>query len=224
MCGLYNACWCFVGCLLEIFISDFLVFCVGKMKILLVMGLPGSGKGTQAKLLEKKYNLVHISTGDLFRAAVANGTELGLKAKEYMEAGKYVPDELTIGLLKDRVSQDDCKEGFVLDGFPRTLPQAEFLDKMLDEMNEKISGVLYYNVADDIVVQRIKGRAEQDQAAGKDVRADDLNEETISARIKTYHDNTTPVIDYYKEKSVLVELDASKSIEEIFDATVSQLD
>lgn len=194
-----------------------------KMKILLVMGPPGSGKGTQASMLKEKYNIAHISTGDIFRAEIAEKTDLGLKAKEYISQGKYVPDEITIGMIEKRVSEDDCSEGFILDGFPRTIPQAEFLDKMLEKQNKKIDYVIYYDVSDEIVVDRIKGRAEKDKIAGKEVRADDLNSDVIKQRLETYHSQTNPVLDYYKKKGIVLQIDASKSVQEIFQESLNKI-
>ena len=193
------------------------------MTIILVMGPPGSGKGTQAKLLKDKLNIAHISTGDLFRAEIGNETELGKKAKEYIDQGKYVPDEITIDMLKKRIEQSDCENGFILDGFPRTIPQAEFLDKMLEEQGKKVDFAIYYNVDNETTIGRIKKRARQDKEAGRPVRDDDLDEATIQQRLDTYHSQTATVLDYYKEQGNLVELDASKTAEEIFDASSGKL-
>src|ERR1035437_5668614 len=125
---------------------------------LIIMGAPGAGKGTHADLITKKLSIPHISTGDIFRSNIKNGTPLGIVAKEYTDKGFLVPDEITIGIVKNRLMEDDCKEGFLLDGFPRTIPQAEYLDKALAEMNIKLDHVINLNVSDDAVVQRISSR------------------------------------------------------------------
>lgn len=190
-------------------------------QILIVMGPPGCGKGTQATLLKEKYNIAHISTGDLFRQEISNQTELGTLAKSYIDQGKYVPDEVTANMLAGRITKEDCANGFILDGFPRTIPQAEFLAKVLSEKELEISKVIYYNVDDDVVVQRIKGRAEKAKAAGEQVRDDDLDESIIRKRLETYHTQTKPVLDFYKDN--LLTLDASKSVEEIFAASTAEL-
>lgn len=192
-------------------------------KIILVMGPPGSGKGTQADLLERDLHLAHISTGELFRNEISNNTELGMKAKSYMEKGEYVPDEITTGMLKNRMAADDCSTGIILDGFPRTIAQAEFLDKFLLESGDSVSRVIYYNVPDEEDVNRIKGRAEHDIEEGKNARADDLNEETIMQRLSVYHEKTEPILDYYRAKGIVLEIDATKSINEILDETEDEL-
>lgn len=187
------------------------------------MGPPGCGKGTQAAKLKEKYGIVHISTGDLFRAEVGNKTPLGIEAKKYMDAGKYVPDEITIGMLHNRIKEKDCAKGFILDGFPRTIPQAEALDKLLKEVKEKVTNVIYYNVADKVVVARIKGRAEQDKKAGKVVRADDTDEKVIKQRLDTYHTSTKPVLDHYAKQKLVLTVNAEKTIDEIFADVVAKL-
>jgi adenylate kinase len=196
---------------------------VVNKKIILVMGPPGCGKGTQAAKLKEKYGIVHISTGDLFRAEVGNKTPLGIEAKKYMDAGKYVPDEITIGMLHNRIKEKDCAKGFILDGFPRTIPQAEALDKLLKEVKEKVTNVIYYNVADKVVVARIKGRAEQDKKAGKVVRADDTDEKVIKQRLDTYHTSTKPVLDHYAKQKLVLTVNAEKTIDEIFADVVAKL-
>jgi adenylate kinase len=190
-------------------------------QIFIVMGPPGCGKGTQAALLKEKFSIAHISTGDLFRQEIANNTELGQVAKSYMDKGQYVPDEVTANMLAERISQADCANGFILDGFPRTIPQAEFLQKVLSEKNLAISKIIYYDVTDDVVVQRIKGRAEKAKSAGEKVRGDDLDESIIRNRLETYHAQTKPVLDFYKEK--LLTVDASKSVEKIFNKTCESI-
>lgn len=189
-------------------------------KILIVMGPPGCGKGTQATLLKEHFNIAHISTGDLFRAEIGAGSELGTLAKSFIDKGQYVPDEVTINMLKKRIEKNDCTNGFILDGFPRTIPQAEFLDAMLSEKNTKINNVLYYDVADETVVHRIKGRAQKDKEAGKQVRADDLDEGIIQQRLNTYHTQTKPVLEYYQNKNILKTINAERTVEEIFSESI----
>jgi len=192
-------------------------------KVLIVMGPPGCGKGTQASKLKEEFGLTHISTGDLFRFELSNETELGLKAKKFMDAGEFVPDSITIEMLRKRIQQDDCKEGFILDGFPRTQPQAEFLDTLLAEMSESITAVIYYDVSDSEVISRIKGRAAEDKVAGRSVRADDLDEEIIKKRLDVYHKATKPLLDFYDSRALLKTIDASKTIDEILVDTLEQL-
>jgi len=190
------------------------------MKVLLVMGPPGSGKGTQAKKLGEQYGIAHISTGDLFRREIGDKTKLGIEAQKYIELGQYVPDETTIGMLENRILSNDCLNGFILDGFPRTKAQAEFLDHYLESKNTRVEFAIYYDVSDEIVVQRIKGRAKEDEERGQAVRKDDLDEKIIQQRLNTYHSQTKPVLDYYEQRGVVVKIDASKSVDEIFSETV----
>lgn len=193
-----------------------------KMKIIM-LGAPGAGKGTQAKMIAEKYGLPHISTGDIFRANIKNGTELGKEAKEYMDKGLLVPDELTVRLLLDRVAQDDCKNGYVLDGFPRTIPQAEVLDEKLSELGEKVDYAINVDVPDENIVNRMSGRRAClncgatyhivsippkkegicDVCASALVLRDDDKPETVQNRLKVYHDQTQPLIDFYEKKGVL---------------------
>jgi len=169
------------------------------------LGPPGAGKGTQAVRIAEKYNVPHISTGDILRAAVKEGTELGKIAKEYMDKGELVPDEIIIGIIKERLSQEDVKKnGFILDGFPRTLPQAEALDKMLEELGMPLDKVIYLNVDDEEIVKRLLARG----------RADDT-EEVIRNRLKVYREQTAPLIDYYASKGLLVEINGVGDIDEI---------
>lgn len=177
------------------------------MKLILV-GPPGGGKGTQAKILTGNYSIPHISTGDMLRAAVTEGSELGKKAKEYMDQGELLPDELMIGILKDRILHDDCKNGFLLDGFPRTIPQGEALGEMLHELNTDIDYVVHIDVPDEELVKRLLKRAEIEG------RSDD-NEDTIKNRLKVYHELTKPLIDFYKGKGKLVDIDGIGTVEEI---------
>ncbi len=169
------------------------------------LGPPGAGKGTQAVRVAEKYNVPHISTGDILRAAVSEGTELGKLAKSYMDKGELVPDDVIIGIIRERLSQPDVKEnGFILDGFPRTLPQAEALDKMLSELKMPLDRVVYLNVDDEEIVKRLLARG----------RADDT-EEVIRNRLEVYRKQTAPLIDYYSEKCLLVEIYGVGDIEEI---------
>jgi len=169
------------------------------------LGPPGAGKGTQAIRIAEKYNVPHISTGDILRAAVKEGTELGKLAKSYMDRGELVPDEVIIGIIRERLSQPDVRErGFILDGFPRTLRQAEALDRMLAELNMPLDRVIYLNVDDEEIVRRLLARG----------RADDT-EEVIRNRLKVYREQTAPLIDYYSEKCLLAEIYGVGEIEEI---------
>lgn len=172
------------------------------------MGPPGAGKGTQAKRICQEYKIPQISTGDILREAIKNQTELGLSAKKFMDAGNLVPDEVVIGIIKDRLKQADCKNGFLLDGFPRTIPQAEELDKILVELSFRLDSVVNLAVPDDELVKRLLERA---QIEG---RADD-NEETIKTRLKNYNDKTLPLLEYYKSKGLLAAIDGHGTIDEI---------
>ena len=201
---------------------------------LVFLGPPGAGKGTISQQITGELEIIQISTGDLLRDAVKNGTELGMKAKEYMDSGDLVPDELIIGLLKGRIAQDDCKKGFILDGFPRTLGQAD----ALGEAGVEIDKVINFNVNDELVIRRITGRRIS-KSTGKiynvypecspnppeghpeedlQQRADD-NEVVVRDRLKVYYDKTAPLIDYYKEKGLLVDIDAAQKLSEIVEET-----
>ena len=208
-----------------------------NMKIIM-LGAPGAGKGTQAKMIAEKYGLPHISTGDIFRANIKNGTELGKEAKEYMDKGLLVPDELTVRLLLDRVAQDDCKNGYVLDGFPRTIPQAEVLDEKLSELGEKVDYAINVDVPDENIVNRMSGRRAClncgatyhivsippkkegicDVCASALVLRDDDKPETVQNRLKVYHDQTQPLINFYEKKGVLRSVDGTLPMEEVFTA------
>ncbi len=197
---------------------------------LIILGAPGSGKGTSATVLREKYDLAHISTGDIFRSNIKNGTPLGVEAKSYIDKGALVPDSLTVSMVEDRLSQDDCKKGYILDGFPRTLAQAEALDEMLAKNGDKIDAVLSIVVGDEIIKDRVSGRrvcekcgasfnvkfkptkAEGvcDLCGGKVVQRADDNEETVANRLKTYYENTQPLIDFYEKKGLIVEGDNGK--------------
>jgi adenylate kinase len=208
-----------------------------------MLGAPGAGKGTQAKMLADKYGYPHISTGDIFRANIKNGTELGKKAKEYMDQGLLVPDELVCDLVVDRVKQDDCKEGYILDGFPRTIPQAESLDAALSAIGEKIDYAVNVEVPDENIVKRMSGRRACvacgatyhivhiptkvegicDRCGSELILRDDDKPETVTKRLNVYHEQTQPLIDYYTDKKVLVEVDGTKDMNEVFEAIVEIL-
>lgn len=212
------------------------------MKIIM-LGAPGAGKGTQAKQIADKYGIPHISTGDIFRANLKQGTELGKKAKEYMDQGLLVPDELTCDLVMDRIGQEDCKNGFVLDGFPRTIPQAEALDKALANINEKMDYAVDVDVPDENIVNRMSGRRACincgatyhivsiptkvegicDRCGEKVVLRDDDQPETVKKRLNVYHEQTQPLIDYYKEQNILRTVDGTQPMEDVFGAIVEIL-
>lgn len=177
---------------------------------LLFMGPPGAGKGTQAVILCKELGIPQISTGEILRSAVKNGTEMGKKASEFMNAGKLVPDEVVIGIVQDRIKEDDAQKGYVLDGFPRTLEQADALGKMLAGMGQKLDLALNLDVPDDELVQRLLGRAQ------KDGRVDDT-EPVIKDRLKVYNDQTAPLIDYYEKQGILKQINGLGSMDEITD-------
>ena len=177
---------------------------------LVLLGPPGAGKGTQASILSEKLNIPHISTGDLFRANIGEGTPLGVEAKSYMDAGKLVPTDVTARMVEDRLSQDDAANGFLLDGFPRTVVQAEILKDLLAKKDQVLDGVLNFQVSDDVVVERMLARG----------RADD-NEETIRTRMSVYRDETMPLIDYYGEK--IIDITAEGTIEEINDSAMKAI-
>ncbi|AEA47102.1 adenylate kinase [Archaeoglobus veneficus] len=203
---------------------------------LILLGPPGSGKGTQAKLIVEKYGIPQISTGDMLREAVAKGTELGKKAKEYMDKGQLVPDEVVIGIVKERLKQPDCDKGFILDGFPRTIAQAEALDKMLEELGKKIDAVINIQVPEEEVVKRIVNRrscrncgavyhliykppkeeGKCDKCGGELYQRDDDKEDTVRARYQVYREQTEPLIDYYQKKGLLYNIDGTKSIDDVF--------
>lgn len=167
-----------------------------------LLGPPGAGKGTQAKLLSEKLNIPHISTGDLFRANIGEGTDLGKEAKQYMDAGKLVPTDVTARMVEDRLRQDDAQDGFLLDGFPRTVEQAEILDKLLKDMNTELDGVLNFKVSDDVVVERMLARGR-----------DDDNEETIRTRMEVYRTETQPLVEHYGDQ--IIPIDAEGDVDEI---------
>lgn len=208
-----------------------------------LLGPPGAGKGTQAVRLVEKYEIPHISTGDIFRKNIKEGTELGKKAQEYMNAGALVPDELVVDLVKDRLQQDDCKNGFLLDGFPRTIFQAEKLDEFLSESNQKMDIVINLKVEKEALVKRLTGRrvckdcgasyhivnippkkeGVCDICGGELIQRKDDNIETVENRINVYEEQTAPLIGYYKEAGSLVDFDGEASLDEVFDAIVKAI-
>jgi len=212
------------------------------MKIIM-LGAPGAGKGTQAKMIADKYGIPHVSTGDIFRANIKNGTELGKEAKAYMDQGLLVPDELTVKILLDRVTQEDCQNGYVLDGFPRTIPQAEVLDKALTELEDQIDFAIDVDVPDENIIRRMSGRraclacgatyhiehvppkAEGicDRCGERLVLRDDDKEETVKNRLSVYHEQTQPLIEYYSAKNVLKTVDGTVDMQIVFDSIVSIL-
>lgn len=212
------------------------------MKIIM-LGAPGAGKGTQAKMIADKYGVPHISTGDIFRANIKNGTELGMEAKKYMDQGLLVPDELTVRILLDRVAQDDCKNGYVLDGFPRTIPQAEVLDSELTKLGDHIDYAINVDVPDENIVKRMSGRRACltcgatyhiehvppkkegicDVCGSELVLRDDDKPETVKNRLNVYHEQTQPLIDFYTKEGVLKTVDGTVPMEEVFAAITAIL-
>ena len=212
------------------------------MKIIM-LGAPGAGKGTQAKMIAEQYNIPHISTGDIFRANIKNGTELGKKAKEFMDKGLLVPDELTVQLLLDRVASEDCKNGYVLDGFPRTIPQADVLDSELTKLGDKVDFAVNVDVPDENIVRRMSGRRAClkcgatyhiehippktegicDKCGSELVQRDDDKPETVQNRLSVYHEQTQPLIDYYDKKNILKTVDGTKDMQEVFNEIVNIL-
>ena len=205
------------------------------MKIIM-LGAPGAGKGTQAKKIAEKYGIPHISTGDIFRANIKGGTELGMKAKSYMDQGQLVPDDVTIGMLLDRISQADSEGGYVLDGFPRTIPQAESLTEALKARGETIDYAIDVDVPDENIVNRMSGRracltcgatyhvtfappAKEgicDVCGAELVLRDDDKPETVQKRLAVYHEQTQPLIEYYKNEGILHTVDGTKNLNEVF--------
>lgn len=185
---------------------------------LILFGPPGSGKGTQAAKLVEKYELVHISTGDLFRYEMGNDTPLGKEAKSYIEKGALVPDSVTIGMLKNKVEANPGAKGFIFDGFPRTVAQAEALDNLLDEKGTAVSGLIALDVSDEEITQRIMLRG---QTSG---RTDDNDEKIVRNRIEVYKNETTPVFDYYAQQDKSLKINGIGSIEEIFDRLCSAIE
>jgi len=212
------------------------------MKII-TLGAPGAGKGTQAKMIADKYQIPHISTGDIFRSNIKSGTELGMEAKKYMDQGQLVPDELTVKILLDRVANEDCKNGYVLDGFPRTIPQATVLENALNDLNESIDFAIDVAVADEVIINRMSGRRACvacgatyhivnippavegicDRCNSELILRDDDQEETVKNRLKVYHDQTQPLIDFYTQRNVLHAVDGTLSLNEVFDKIIEIL-
>ena len=206
------------------------------MKIIM-LGSPGAGKGTQAKMIAEKCGIPHISTGDIFRANIKNGTELGAKAKEYMDKGLLVPDELVCDLVVDRIQQADCEKGYILDGFPRTIPQAEALENALNAIEQKLDYAIDIDVPDENIINRMSGRracvgcgatyhvlfnptkveGKCDVCGESLILRDDDKPETVKKRLDVYHTQTQPLIDFYTERKVLVEVDGTQSMDKVFD-------
>ncbi len=205
------------------------------MKIIM-LGAPGAGKGTQAAMIAEKYKIPHISTGDIFRANIKNGTELGKEAKKYMDEGKLVPDELTVRILLDRVAQNDCGKGYVLDGFPRTIPQAEVLDEELKKLGDKVDFAINVDVPDENIINRMSGRRAClkcgatyhikyiqpkvegicDNCGSELVLRDDDKPETVKKRLSVYHEQTQSLIDYYGKKGILKTVDGTVDPKDVF--------
>ena len=207
---------------------------------LVFLGLPGAGKGTQAVLLAEKYNIPHISTGDMFREAVKQETELGKKAKEYMDAGELVPDQVTIGIVRERLAQDDCRRGFILDGFPRTIAQAEALEEVLQELNRELDLALLIDVPEEELVERLTGRRVCqncgatyhvkfdppevegicDECGGRLEQRDDDKPETVKKRLEVNREKTEKMVNFYSSRGILTEIDARGEIEDIQDKII----
>lgn len=212
------------------------------MKIIM-LGAPGAGKGTQAERIAEKYQIPHISTGDIFRANISEGTALGKKAEEYMDQGLLVPDELVVDLVVDRIHQPDCAKGYILDGFPRTIPQAECLDKALAEMGTSITCAIDVDVPDQAIIRRMSGRRAClhcgatyhieyaapekenicDKCGSELHHRDDDKEETVRTRLQVYHDQTQPLLAYYRDKGMLKVVDGTKDLDEVFRSVVEVL-
>lgn len=203
---------------------------------LIIMGPPGAGKGTQADFIKAAYPVVHISTGDMFREAVGQGTKMGLKAKSFMDKGQLVPDEVTIGIVEERLSQPDCQKGFLLDGFPRTIAQAKALDQVMAGQKRKIEAAINISVPDEILVKRVTGRVSCstcktvyhiifsppakagicDKCGGGLVQRSDDQEETARHRLEVYQEQTRPLLDYYERLGVLYEINGDRDSKEVF--------
>lgn len=210
---------------------------------LIMLGAPGAGKGTQAKRIAEKYHIPHISTGDIFRANIKKETQLGLKAKEYMDKGLLVPDELVVDIVADRLLEDDCKKGFILDGFPRTIPQAKSLDEALAKMDTKMDYAINIDVPDENIVRRMSGRRACvkcgatyhlkysapkkenvcDTCEGGLIIRDDDQPETVQKRLSVYHKQTRPLIDYYQGKNILITVDGTVDIDKVTESIIDIL-
>lgn len=205
------------------------------MKIVL-LGPPGAGKGTQAKSISNRYSIPHISTGDIFRKNISENTPLGVEAKSYMDNGQLVPDEVTINMVKERLKEDDCKNGYLLDGFPRTVSQAEALEAFLNERNESLNTSLLIDVPTEFILERMTGRrvcpscgasyhikfnpavnGKCELCGTEVVQRKDDTEETVKERLDVYKEQTQPLIDFYKEKELLSVVDGTKAINEVFE-------
>lgn len=216
----------------------------GNLLNLILMGLPGAGKGTQAEKINEKYNIPHISTGDMFRLAIKEGTDLGKKAKEYMDQGELVPDEVTIGIVKERLSKADCKEGFLLDGFPRTIAQAEALQDLLSDLNQSIDYVLHVDVPKEKLVERLTGRricptcgatyhilynppkveGICDKDGSKLIQREDDQAETVKNRLAVNIKQTQPLLDFYEDKGYLVSVNGDQDIDQVFEDIQNKID
>lgn len=208
------------------------------------MGLPGAGKGTQAEKINEKYDIPHISTGDMFRLAIKEGTPLGKEAQTYMDEGALVPDEVTSGIVKERLAMDDCKEGYLLDGFPRTIPQAEALEEITTELNRELDYVIHVDVPEDKLLERLTGRrvcpscgssyhviynppkvegvCDKDGAALE--QRDDDTEETVQKRLDVNIEQAKPLLDFYKDKGILITVNGDQSIDQVFADIEAKLD
>lgn len=202
---------------------------------IMLFGAPGAGKGTQAKPIMDRYGIPQISTGDILRAAIKSGTAMGLEAKKFMDEGKLVPDSTIIGIIRDRIVEEDCKKGFILDGFPRTIPQAEALEVIMKEIGIELDKVISLNVPDSAIVERITGRKNCptcgasfhvtfnppkvegicDHCGGELITRKDDTEETVITRLKAYHEQTAPLFHFYKERGVMVEIDGMKPLDTV---------
>ncbi|HPU63245.1 MAG TPA: adenylate kinase [Mobilitalea sp.] len=212
------------------------------MKIIM-LGAPGAGKGTQAKKIAAKFNIPHISTGDIFRKNIKNQTTLGKKAQKYIDKGLLVPDDLVLELVMERINEPDCKDGYVFDGFPRTIPQAKALDEALKMKNDRMQYAIDVDVPDEVIIRRMAGRRVCpncgktyhtetlrpktegicDSCGSELILRDDDNPETVKKRLTVYHEQTQPLIDYYKQKGILYSVDGTKDIEEIYNEIVEIL-
>lgn len=210
---------------------------------LILMGLPGAGKGTQAERIVQEYGLPHISTGDMFRAAIKEGTELGNEAKSYMDAGQLVPDEVTVGIVRERLQKDDCQKGFLLDGFPRTVSQAESLDRLLADLDRRLDAVLHINVDKNQLMERLTGRricrqcgatyhvtfnppqeaGVCDKCNGELYQRDDDQEETVKSRLDVNIEQQEPLLNLYEEKGILKTIDGNQDINDVFASVESIL-
>lgn len=208
------------------------------------MGLPGAGKGTQAEKINEEYGIPHISTGDMFRLAIKEGTPLGKQAKSYMDEGALVPDEVTNGIVEERLAKDDCKEGYLLDGFPRTIPQAEALEDITTKLNRQLNYVIHVEVPEDKLLERLTGRrvcpscgtsyhvvynppkeaGVCDKDGEKLIQREDDSEETVEKRLSVNIEQTKPLLDFYKAKEILITVNGDQSIDKVFADIKAKLD